>query len=89
MEDIILTQNTPPTGEIVPGTVGNVCFEVRNSEVRWPVDERLLLLPIVGVQQVTIALPRLQAITGRRRHLLMANIVTHEPPIRLMSRETR
>ncbi len=37
MEDVLLTHKTPPTGEIVPGTVGNVCFEVRNSEVRSPV----------------------------------------------------
>jgi len=34
VEDIELSHKTPPTGDIVPGTVGNLCFEVRDSEVR-------------------------------------------------------
>jgi len=37
VEDIRLVHKTRPTGEIVPGTVGNLCFEVRDSEARPPV----------------------------------------------------
>ncbi|CAM9220801.1 unnamed protein product [Pylaiella littoralis] len=32
VEDIFFQHKTPMTGEIVPGTIGNLCMEVRNSE---------------------------------------------------------
>ncbi|CAN0223077.1 unnamed protein product, partial [Pylaiella littoralis] len=32
VENVLLTHQTPMVGDIVPGTIGNLCMEVRNSE---------------------------------------------------------